>query len=389
MANLNAWQKIDRVIEGLPFGNGSAGDGIISSDPNARTNATGSAGSPNLTMGSAILSDGDIFVIHQTRGSGVGQWEINRVASGGGGVNIVCEKNLQYSYGTCAQVIKFSMHNNVTVNSHSPSNWDGAKGGVEVICAKATLTIAGTFSASGKGYRGGNGNSNNYGNYGEHHDGNQGFSGNRNPVNCGGGGGKPNEPNSQNGASGGGGGHASAGGEGTEPPGVDDDHGGLGGAADHGASDLVSAMIFGGAGGGGGGKSSSPAVPGGQGGYGGGIVILIAKDIVVSGYVGAAGGAGSNGTTNNGGTSGGGGGGAGGSIILICRTADIGTNLIVATGGSGGGGNGGVGGTGGIGRIAIHYADSISGSTNPTSSNILDTSLEEILTGAAFLLSFY
>src|SRR5258708_2588576 len=155
MSNLNAWQKLDRVIAGRPFGDGAAGNSTISSDPNTRATASGSSGSSSLTIGSSVLSNGDVFVIHQTQGSGHDQWEINKVLSGGGTTSITCFAPLHYSYGSGAQVIKFSMNSNVTVNNHTIAGWDGSKGGIEVICGRISVVGSGTITGTGTGFRGG------------------------------------------------------------------------------------------------------------------------------------------------------------------------------------------------------------------------------------------
>lgn len=84
MSALNAWQRIDRVVSGKPFGNGS--DGALSSATIPTMSAkscSGTATSTTLTADTdaSPFSVGDILLLHQTRGTGAGQWEINKVDS--------------------------------------------------------------------------------------------------------------------------------------------------------------------------------------------------------------------------------------------------------------------------------------------------------------------
>jgi hypothetical protein len=131
------------------------------------------------------------------------------------------------------------------------------------------------------------------------------------------------------------------------------------------------ALFFGGAGGEGG-ADEDGANPG-RGGHGGGIIFIRTTNLSVSGTGlitsdGEVGQPGVNaGCGGVGCGMGGGGGGAGGAIrIIASATAAVGTNRILAQGGSGGTStcNGGPGGTGSVGRIGIN-APSFSGTTVP------------------------
>ncbi len=359
MAVLNAWQKIDRVLTGLPFGDGSAGNTTISADPNTRATGSGTAALTALTLGTAILSNGDVFVIIQTTGTGNYQWEINKVASGGGTTSITCSQALQYTYGTGAQVIKFSLYDAVTLGSFTIPTWGGSTGGIAVICGKTSIGGTGTITGNGKGYRGGAKRDNNDGpaNQGE---GGPGAGTTSTAANGNGGGGG-------NQAAGGGGGHGAAGGNGGNAVLT----GGTGGAAS-GAADMTTLSLGGGGGGsahGGGGSNNANGSPGG------GALILISKSIDISGITVVN----LYGTDGGAGTSRGSGGGGGGAGLLVCQTATLGTNKIVATGGAGGTGgdanaNGGAGGTG---RIAVHHSGTVTGTTNPTFNDTTDSSLVE------------
>lgn len=390
MAVLNSWQRIDRVLSGKPFGDGADGNATISSDPNIRATITGTAGQNTGTAGSTSFANGDVVLLHQTQGANAGKWEINRVSSGGGTTSLTFKKPLQYTYGTGAQIIKVPMYDVVSVNTHAITNWNGSIGGVEIIVGKTSISVNGVITANGgnggngiaggmstggtgAGFAGGNGQSgiNGY----------QAFSGagttgaqaqQFTPRGNGGGGGR----NSSSATSGGGGGNVITGtnGSGSGNPG----QGGTG----IGSADLTTLVL---GGGGGGGSKDSSTEGAGAGGAGGGIVILISEAITTTSGITANGGSGGSGT--GGGPRPGGGGGAGGSILFICSTATLGSNVNTATGGAGGGGTA-TGGAGAVGAIAVHHSGTVTGTTNPTFTDVFDPTLKEKLGGGAFLLNF-
>ena len=137
---------------------------------------------------------------------------------------------------------------------------------------------------------------------------------------------------------------------------------GGGGGGSYGTANL-SQLMFGSSGGGSGEHYASDLGVGG--GNGGGIVYVSGQSISISGSLAANGAAGAN-TTGSTSYAAGGGGGAGGSIKLLGNTLSLGTTLTTAAGGAGGIGTVGSqydvgGGRGGDGRIAVYYANSISG----------------------------
>lgn len=377
MAVLNDWQKISRVKPGKPFGDGLAGDATISSDALVRATITGSAAQANVTAGNTNFANGDVVFMIQMKNTGYGQHEINQVLSGGGTTSLVMKKNLQYAYTTGAQMIKISMHRDLTINAHTVTGWGGSTGGIAVYAGQRSITVSGaitgnggagshgtsdnSYGGSGGGFRGGNvglGGGSNYGFAGE------GYSGSyptrtASAEGNGGGGGS-----SSSDGSGGGGGNANAGSNGTK---------GTGGSAG-GSADLTS-MVMGG-GGGGGTQDYSPD-GGGGGGAGGAIVVLISKSITLSANINVNGGNGGDRPTWNSD----GGSGAGGSVLLVCRDATLGTNKINAAGGSGGSG-----GAGSYGRIAVHHSGAVTGTTNPTFTDVTDSSLFERPAGAGLLM---
>lgn len=377
MAILNAWQRIDRVISGLPWGDGADGSATISSDPNTRATITGTATQNTGTAGSTAFANGDLVLLHQTQGTGAGQWEINKVASGGGTVNLTFSVAHNYTYGTGAQIIKIPRYTTATVNAHAVTAWNGTTGGIEVICGKTSITGGGTLDATGKsgatkdsdgtqdvaggaglGQRGGVGR---YTSPGYSGDGSTGNTSATNDTNGSGGGG--GTASGGQGGGGGGGGNAAAGANGGGT-------GGVGGEA-VGSADLINMCP-----GGGGGGAARIATGAGEysgGGGGGGIVVLISKAIDVSSYGASTKGGSSSSTYWSGGS------GAGGSILVVCETATLGTNKLDASANSAGI----EGGAGSVGRIAVQHSGTITGTTTPTFTDSTDTTLVEVIASTA------
>lgn len=417
MAVLNSWQKIDRVIPGKPFGDGADGDVTISSNQTqsqTKVSCSGNSGSNTLTVPSTTgFAAGDLVLIHQVRGTGVGQWEWNKIDSVGAG-QFTLNKTLQYTYtdsgASQAQVIKVPRYKTATINADvAAPNWDGDTGGWVLFVAQTSIGGTGSLTCKGNhgnatggdgargigaGFEGGIGRQGqNAADYAEGTAGARAQSGSGSPNGNGGGGGKANG-GSNNGGGGGGGGHRIAGGN-SSTAGAGGQYAGQGGSS-AGAADLTT-LVFGG-GGGGAGNGATESNGAGGGGSGAGAIMLVSKDINVSGFsaINLNGGNGGNGWR-------GGGGAAGGSCLLVGQTITIGTNKITAlygqSGGNGNGGNGGGnatgegantssdshGGNGSNGRVAIHYKTSVSGSSNPVSTDTQDATLVELLGGGAFL----
>jgi len=385
MANLYDWQKITRVLPGKPFGDGKDGAYSSATIPTlVYKSCSGSADSTTLTAStSSPFAVGDILLLHQTRGTGAGQWEINRVSAVGSG-SYTMQKALKYTYtdsgASQAQAIKIPRYTNVTVQSGTwtITDWNGDTGGILAFASNGTVTVTGTISADGKGFVLGYGatpppNTGETGVQGESSV-NVGDVSTSANGNGGGGGSDTVTGGSHSGAGGGGGGNGGAGSNGTT--GSYSGTAGSGGEAD-GSADL-SDFVLGGGGGGGGGYDS---ISGGHGGNGGGGIFIFAKIITVEGAISADGATGSG--ANN---MGGGGGGAGGSCLIVCQSGTLGNTLIGATGGSGGDGGtyGGDGGAGGTGRIAVHHSSTVTGTTSPTFTDVTDTSLVESAGGVFF-----
>jgi hypothetical protein len=379
MAVLNNWQKISRVLPGQPFGNAVDGDLTISSDTTQSLtvkSCSGEAASTSLTIAAGAFTNGDVVLIHQSRGTDVGQWEINRVTSGGGSTTLTLQSALQYTYtdsgASQAQVMKIPMYNTVTVDSGdtwSATAWGGDTGGILTFAAK-NLTITGSISASIKGFRYGDGFEvwDGYGYQGEGHT-TTTQTQSRSYSGSGGGGGRN--------ASGAGGSYGDANGGYGAMNDAQSGSGSIGGVAD------LTNLYFGG-GGGGGTNYGITIKP--RGGRGGGAIVIFAKEIVISGTITSNGEQGV--TADDPSWSRAGGGGAGGPILIQTQKATLGSNKITAIKGAGGDGQGGAkdGGAGSNGRIAVHHSGTISGSSTPSFTDTTDATLIESL-GGSFLFN--
>jgi hypothetical protein len=367
------------------FGNGSDGAVTISTNTTQSPTdsaCTGTSGTTTLSATNGGFGAGKNILIHQTRGTGMGNWELNVIASYTTGT-ITLKYPLQNSYVTGAQTIVLGNYTDVTINTgvtFSAKAWDGSVGGIIGWIANGTTTITGTVSANISGFRGGYASSTNNQNgwAGENQtrtvNGTQATSAENQSA---GGGGFGISGTKAPGA-GGGGGYATSGTAG----GAQESTGGSGGGT-IGSADLTS-LHFGGSGGGGGGITGYSV---GQGNSGAGIVLIFSKNISITGSITCNGG---NGT---GSTYCGGGGSAGGSILIKAQTATLGTTKMTATGGSGGTasqnfGLGGTGGTGGVGRIHLDYLTSYSGTSSPTLDVRQDNTLFSRFAGGSFLYNF-
>mgnify|MGYP001069787533 CR=1 FL=1 len=339
---------------------------------------------------------GDIVLIHQSKGTGAGNWELNKI-TGRSGSTLYLKYPLQNNYTTGAQIISSGQWVNASFSGTTTPylGWNGSAGGIFFLIGKS-LTLSGTINykggdgasqiiadntggGSGGGYRGGN--------IGAAEPTPGGFQGEG--YN---GGLARSYSNAGNGAGGGwqgapGGGHGTAGNYGLTWNGYNDTTSTPGQTA---SNAQLTNMVFGGGGGGGNGEGHSGSKPG-AGGAGGGIVVLIFKTINITGSINVNGGNGGNAYTSdwNGNPTSAGGGGAGGAVLLKCQTATIGSNLITALGGARGTVNQAQrhGGAGGVGRIHLDYKISYSGSTNPTLDARQDLTLNDITRGS-FLLNF-
>jgi len=370
MAVLNAWQKIDRVLPGQPFGTGVDGDYSSATIPTIVYKTC--AGTATQTKFAADtdatpFAVGDVIMLHQTRGTGVGQWEVVKVVSlGSDEYNTTTA--LQYSYtdsgASQAQAVKVPQYKDVNVESGTWTVpvWDQNVGGILPIACNGTLTVTGTISGIGAGYR----KTTNNAYAGE---GTDGDVAEKDQQNGSGGGGGWNYTGDLHKHGGGGGGNGTAGENGGYADGATSS--GLGGTTS-GAADLTN-ITFGGAGG-----AGVSDIETGSGG-GGGIVMLFAKNLTGAGTIALTATA-----PAAGGANGGHGGGAGGSLLIVGSTITMTSATISALGTGGSDAVGANGGDGGTGRIAVHHSGTITGTTNPTFTDVTDTSLVESGGGAFF-----
>src|SRR3990167_2077717 len=147
------------------FGNGSDGSITISADTTydgANASCSGTADSTTLTLGAAsTFANGDLVMIHQTRGTGVGNWELNKIVDGGGGTTLTLQKSLINTYtdsgASQAQIVEMKQYSSVTVNSAqtwSAPEWDGNVGGIIAFFCKDVTTVTGNISTNSRGFRG-------------------------------------------------------------------------------------------------------------------------------------------------------------------------------------------------------------------------------------------
>ena len=354
--------------------------------------AAGSAGSINVTLSSVTgtFAAGQHVFLHQTQAASgsVGFYEFGIVASVSG-TTLTLTAPLTNTYVTDgthhAQVVRVPQYTTVNVaagGTLTASAWNGTTGGILVLEATSSVTVAGTVTMDGNGFRGTRnatcGVHNIAGIAGE----SQLGVGVQGPGTVGGpanGGGGAGGSRGQDCGEGGGGGYGAVGNPGGprtqcgtgSPAGcsasVND---GTGGAA-IGVANLASVVLFGGAGGEGGHDEDGGYA--GDGGDGGGLIFIRSNTLGVTGTISSAGTAGGSGvnTCGDGCGMGGGGGGAGGAIRFnTLVSAALGSSRITATGAAGGTctcGGGGNGGNGSVGRIGVLApAASVTGTTSPT-----------------------
>lgn len=359
----------DTTLWWLKYGDGS--DGAYSSAGNATdapvdSACTGTVDTTSLTATNASFTNGEPILIHQSRGTGAGAWELNQIASYTTGT-ITTQSALKNTYSSGAQVIQLKQYSSFTQNSGhtlTAKAWNGTVGGIIAFLCNGTTTITGTLSLSGKGYSvSGLGAVNNGGTQGE---GTNGVGTSSASAN-GNGGGAGIDFDNQGGAGGGNGASGTTNGSATA-------------GASAGSASLVTA-VFGGEGGG--------ANVDGNGGAGGGLLLMITKTLAeITGSIALTGG---NGTGPGSGNTGGGG-GAGGSCLIKAQTATLGTNKITSSGGTGGNQAGSPtsrrGGNGAVGRIHLDYLTSYTGTTTPTIDVTQDSSLTSGGAGALFFAQY-
>jgi len=342
---------------------------------------TGTIDTTSLPATNASFAAGQLILIHQTQGTGAGQWELNKIASYTAGT-ITLSYPLIYGYVSGAQVIVLKQYSSVNIASGvtlTAKAWNGTVGGIVVWLCNGTTTVTGTLSATGTGFRAGSGGP---GSQAQQAEGTAGPGGTTTTAANGNGGGGGNQNGGNGSSGGGGGGHAAAGttgslGSGSPTAGVG---GAIAGVA------ALTTIVFGGGGGGGSRGNGVTGTPG-NGAIGGGIILLISKTITITGAILTDGQVGGDGTEEGSG----GGAAAAGAILLKGQKIILGSSLSAsakAGGVEGVSGNGGNGGASAVGRIHIDYSDSYTGTTSPTLDSRQDLSLRTFRGGVAALIGF-
>jgi subtilisin-like proprotein convertase family protein len=387
---------------GLNLGTGADGSVTLSTSANINTDVLGSLRSTypdgisttvtsnptgtsiSVTSTTGFAANDEIILINLRGTSGdtadVGNYEFLEIDSVSNGTTLNLKSSIQKSYGGTSFsnqsviVQRVPQWTNVFINNGgtlTANDWDGTDGGLVVFRATGTVTVdsGGSINVNALGYRLGSGvpGDDNYGFQAESYTG----TGSATPTNNAGGGGGGDLTNVGGdvcGQGGGGGGYGSAG--------TDGGYGSYcigslpqnNAGATYGVADL--SKIYLGSGGGGGASDENSSVNSGDGARGAGAVMIFADSITVNGNLTANGADAP--TSPSEGDNGMGGGGSGGSIYLAASSANLGTNLVTATGGAGGPNTVdptwiGEGGDGGDGRIRVE-ADTINGTTSPAAS---------------------
>ncbi|XP_065841363.1 PE-PGRS family protein PE_PGRS45-like [Oscarella lobularis] len=327
------------------------------------TQATVLTGSKSMTVSScSLFKKDDEVLFHQTQHfAHAGTYETAYVRSCtsnrlsiADGINSPYYSNVFTGANPAVtQIVKVPHYSDVTIaGTVQASTWNGKCGGIVAFRSNSTVTISGTVTVRGKGFRGAP-------KYDSGSDYVHGYVGESEKVSY-----KAIRQSPAIG-SGGGGGNGQGGGYGGA-------HRTVGSTPERGGCDIASAgapsaigsddfgEIFMGGSGGASGSHGSGTRDGAEGGASGGIVFIYGKTSVsVTGSIDARGLGGTNGyKSSQGQPIGGGGGGAGGAVMIV-STAKFGQRgKVLVTGGAGGnratgiGCNpGGAGGSGGEGRI--------------------------------------
>ncbi len=350
------------------LGQGNGADGALNIASNTTessidSSAVGTATTDAVVATNSQFAAGQMIMLHQSRGSGAGSWELNFVEaySHGAPGSMTTEFPLVNTYGNTgadrAQVRKVPQYSSITIQSgftYSAKAWDPSTstGGILAAACNGDILVDGVISASAKGYLGGAAQSAPPNNQGAQGEGTAGAGSQTGTANGNGGGGVSDIHN-QAGSGGENSGGATAGSAGSTSPGNT-----------AGTADLIT-MVFGG--GGGSGSNASGAGISGAGGRGGGIIALWFGSLTVSatGSIVSDGAQGSN-TSGSDGSPGAGGGGAGGSIRLAGSYSSVGNGRVHANGALGGT-VANTGGRGGEGRIAFFVCDRVAGNTTSPS----------------------
>lgn len=364
------------------FGKGASGTSYAV-PANIACSATISTTTVTLVSASTF-ANAMLVLIHQTKGTGAGAWELNKIISGGGTTTLTMEYPTQNTYTNSgvtsnAQIIELKQYNSLTSGSITCPAWDGAQGGIIAWMDKGTSTINGTLTTVGKGFRASTEYKNQDGpaetDKGEG-SGTDTFGtteGRTANGNGGGGGGSAGSDGGSNGSGGASGGSKTAGSDGYNT-GYSTATGGEVVWGSYGSTVTL--------GGGAGSRVSANAGDAGAAGTNGsGLLFVFAKNIIVTGSITLNSTAGD--LTGDSSTYSAGAGGAG-SAMFWGETIALGSSLITANGGQAKG----TSKFGGNGGIVARYSHSFTGTTSPTTDSIQDLSLRKLRGGASALVGF-
>ncbi len=128
-------------------------------------NVNGSAGSTSISVTDRYavwrIQPGDIVLIHQTRGNGAGQWELNTANNdviGSGTFSVKSPLKHDYVTNTAnehAQILRVPQYSDCPITGVvTPlSAWNGDWGGIFAAVCSRTLVLTGAVNANGSGFR--------------------------------------------------------------------------------------------------------------------------------------------------------------------------------------------------------------------------------------------
>ena len=142
----------------IGWGNGH--DGSPASYNQGYGICTGALGSTTLAVTDVhavwqIVAD-NVVLIHQTYGTGAGQWELNVATDTFGTGNHTLKYPLSYTYGAGAQVVRVPQFTGGTLSANiTPAvSWNGSVGGIIALMSSGDFTISGSLTVSSGGFVG-------------------------------------------------------------------------------------------------------------------------------------------------------------------------------------------------------------------------------------------
>ena len=146
----------------LNFGNSGDGVGNLSgTDAPIDSTFTGTGGTSSGTgQTGKSFAAGDLCIIHQSRNTNAGNWEMIQVATYSSVTGaFTFESDLDNTYTSGAQIIKLKQYSSVNISSSfTVKAWNGSVGGILAFLCNGKTTITSSVIANGgQGSTGGNG----------------------------------------------------------------------------------------------------------------------------------------------------------------------------------------------------------------------------------------